>query len=207
MFNWFKKPMAALRIERSAYGQTRPTSHVVDTSENIEALIRHMENEPQFFVAQHHEQNLWFDKDKIRFSITRLEDDEFIEDGERQIPVLAVAKYVYMYKDKGTRFPIEIFLIPLIVVAIIVPLILFGGIVADKGNTMLKEAQTPCTLFVKDGVPDHVMVMGETLFYDSDKKVDPMWEGTATGDMLQMAYNPIERGCEIIYLDEKGTPQ
>lgn len=201
-----KKPKAAIRIERSAFGQVRPTAYVVDILDNVKGMIQHMQEEPQFFIDRHHEENLWFDKDKIKFSVTEIT-DEFIEDDGNEVPVIAVAKYNYRYKDRTIKFPIELVIIPLVIVAIIVPLIFFGGAIADKGNEMLEAAQTPCTLFVKNGVPDHVMVMGETLTYGPDKKVDPIWEGTATYDMLQMAYNPINRGCEVIHLDEKGNPQ
>jgi hypothetical protein len=191
-----KRPKAAIRIEREAFNAARPTLHIVDTIDEIEELIRHMEDNPQFFINKHAEENQAFDPKRISFKVQRIQKDEMYEG----VPLLASAKYTYHHKEPLSAH------IPWRLVGIILGLA-FVAFIAWFMSLSVQKAETDffqpaCTLFIEDGKPVGIQIYGENLHYGSDGKItDFIWEGTANGEMLQMAYDPINAGCAVAHLD------
>lgn len=192
----------AVRIERHAFDVERPASYVTDTTEKIEELIQHMEKDPQYFKDEYLKENFGYTfKDKLKFTVKRLKEPQIINDGKKDISVVAVARYHYTYEPISLPSISPYLLGGIFAAGLMAFGVWFYSLVITRAEGDM-HSQPTCSLIVEDGKPIGVDVMGDRLFYDDQGKVDPMWEGTALPDQLEMAYHPIEYGCAVIHLTE-----
>lgn len=190
-------PKSAIRIERRVWRRDPEVEYIVDDIYAIEALIQNMEKDPTFHknsfvrsISPKARPNL------AEFSVTRQSLPSF-----NGIPTVAKAEYFYSSRSRGFAFGVAVAIILIPIIAVALGLGLWAEINTRAWELATIPPEPACTLFLRDNKPVGIDVFGDLMEYDASGHVDPIWEGTATYDQLQMAYKPIAAGCAIVHLD------